>query len=84
MPSAYFGLIVLEAVTNKLKYEHVLKEIMHFVRTHQQEVTLQVSECLLTLRPLFGSSELTIPLSCSYFRTQYFRIALPDEATAIN
>ena len=42
--SVYIGIIVIENIMNKVKFDQTLKEIVLLLKTHNQEINLSISE----------------------------------------
>jgi len=38
--TVYIGLIVVDQIVSKLRYDQCLKEIIHFLNSHEQEVQI--------------------------------------------
>lgn len=91
--SVYIGLIVLDTIKNRIRFNETINEIKHFLQTYQEELVLEyivqkkiihlnsVTKPLISIKPKFGGSEASFPTNNSYFHTTYFRISTDNKAS---
>jgi len=73
--SVFIGHILLTPIKRQKRYEQVLYEILQYLKTHEQEVSIKFNSNYIMISPtLTGYDVIHIPFHVSHLKTSYFRI----------